>query len=432
MAPIKITLSFLDVEDLVRVIDVDSHETTLELLYMVVSMELPQGSSDASLVIMHEGKQLPPASSPSASQASLASLSIKDGDMLLIGMQRAAAAATPSSNPPPAENPMAISAADGSAVNPQAFINALKSDVATMGNIRMQNPNLARAIEDGNVSVLQQILKQAHAAKQAEAQRMRELDELAMADPMDPEAQKRIYEAMQKKNIEENMEMAMEHTPEAFGSVVMLYVNMAINGHPVTAFVDSGAQMTIMNEATAERTGLARLIDKRFSGVAKGVGTSKIIGRVHQAPLVVMGSDGKEKHMSCTVTVLESQDMEFLFGLDMLKRFQCNIDLMHNQLRFGSVDAALPFLSEGELPANIRGSMGEEKSAACGGSGSGSAPPPASPAPPPAAAGGGGNEEKVKALMSLGFPRDVCERALASAGGNQDMAASLLFEGGGM
>ena len=30
---------------------------------------LPQGSSDASLVIMHEGKQLPPASSPSASQA---------------------------------------------------------------------------------------------------------------------------------------------------------------------------------------------------------------------------------------------------------------------------------------------------------------------------------------------------------------------------
>ena len=124
----------------------------------------------------------------------------------------------------------------------------------------------------------------AAATPSSEAQRMRELDELAMADPMDPEAQKRIYEAMQKKNIEENMEMAMEHTPEAFGSVVMLYVNMAINGHPVTAFVDSGAQMTIMNEATAERTGLARLIDKRFSGVAKGVGTSKIIGRVHHLP----------------------------------------------------------------------------------------------------------------------------------------------------
>ncbi len=41
------------------------------------------------------------------------------------------------------------------------------------------------------------------------------------------------------------------------------------------------AQMTIMGAKTAERLGLMRLIDRRFAGVAKGVGTGKILGRVH-------------------------------------------------------------------------------------------------------------------------------------------------------
>lgn len=55
--------------------------------------------------------------------------------------------------------------------------------------------------------------------------------------------QARIAEFIEKSNVMENFEQAWEHSPEVFGQVIMLYNNMEVNGTPLKAFVDSGAQV---------------------------------------------------------------------------------------------------------------------------------------------------------------------------------------------
>jgi len=151
------------------------------------------------------------------------------------------------------------------------------------------------------------------------------------------------------ENVNQNMETAMEHNPEAFAEVYMLYINCKVNGHPVKAFVDSGAQMTIMSKACAERCNVMRLIDFRWQGTAVGVGQQKIIGRIHMGDMEI-----GNMHLPTSFTILENQPMDMLLGLDMLKRHQCCIDLKKNSLIFGTNNVETPFLNEAELPECAR------------------------------------------------------------------------------
>jgi len=228
--------------------------------------------------------------------------------------------------------------------DPESIRKMFLDDKHQLSLLKERNPHLADALH--SAKEFKEILDE---QRQEKAQQELERVRLLAADPFDLEAQAQIAEEIRMENVNLNMQNAMEYNPEAFAEVYMLYINCKINGHPVKAFVDSGAQMTIMSKSCAEKCNIMHLIDHRWQGMAVGVGKQKIIGRVHMGQMQI-----EDVFLSTSLTILEHQPMDILLGLDMLKRHQCCIDLKKNLLIIGTTGTETAFLSESELPECAR------------------------------------------------------------------------------
>ena len=235
--------------------------------------------------------------------------------------------------------------------------------------------------------------------------------------------------------------------PTVFGRVHMLYVNVEVNGHKVKAFVDSGAQATIISPSCAEACGIMRLVDTRFAGVARGVGTANIIGRVHSAQIKI-----GRLHLPCSFTVMEGKTTDLLLGLDMLKRYQATIDLAKDKLIIQGEE--VPFLGEAEIPKDEEAAAAQEPTipgpaGTTIGQRSGVVLPPegAQPATQPQSAANPPVQPSVPtpqarateatpnvtpahvdALMAMGASRAEAIQALQAAEDNVDVAAGLIWE----
>lgn len=233
--------------------------------------------------------------------------------------------------------------------DPAVIRNMILANPEQLSYLRQKNPALADAAVEGLEPFAKALQEQ---RSKADEMRIRML----MANPFDTEAQRLIAEEIKRRNIEANMETAMEYHPESYGQVTMLYISCKVNGFPLKAFVDSGAQSTIMSHACAERCNIVHLIDNRWAGIAKGVGTQRITGRIHLGQIQI-----EKDYLASSFTILQDQPMDMLLGLDMLKRHQCSIDLNRNVLLIGTTGTETRFLDENEIPESLK-MKGEETS----------------------------------------------------------------------
>ncbi|XP_024400321.1 protein DNA-DAMAGE INDUCIBLE 1 isoform X2 [Physcomitrium patens] len=361
--------------------------------------------------------------------------------------------------------------ANGSAADPVEILSQLRGDPVAMAELEQSHPTLARSVLENDVESLQEFLHELQRRKLIRGQQEHEnvccfdkgaraaqqeatstctgayriLSDLLFADPFDVDAQRRIEEDIRQRNVNDNWEAAIEYNPEAFGRVIMLFVDMEVNGCPLKAFVDSGAQSTIISMHCAKRCGLLRLLDRRYVGVAKGVGQTVIVGRVHVAAIKI-----GRNYYPCSFTVLEHADIEFIFGLDMLRKHQCSIDLKDNVLRIGGGEIAVPFLQEKDLPQHLHdeaqlGKTPPPTEGTTNGPGLTIHPPAAFQAPLVQGRQPSGTEAsrvdrrtsrspqretecaKVQRLLDLGFDRSQVLEALSLFNGNEDHAAGYLF-----
>ncbi|KAG7834343.1 hypothetical protein KL942_001249 [Ogataea angusta] len=379
------------VEDTDQIITADLPEE-LEFADFKAYLKSESNIDENLQVLVFDGKQL-----DLSKNGTLKDLGLKDDDLLILKKSV------------PAQQPQ---------------LGFLDAQLETVRQQYLSNPQIQSQLDPETRAALHNparfrelALKMVENQRQLQADHQKELAQL-YSNPDDPESQKKIMELINQEAIEENLRTAMEISPESFTSVHMLYINCEVNGTPVKAFVDSGAQTTIISPSLAEKTGLTRLIDKRFIGEARGVGSTKILGRIHSAPLKI-----ENGYFPCTFTVIDTH-VEMLLGLDMLRRYQANIDLKRNQLVIDDVSTS--FLPEHECPSMVEQAV---PSSQLGGNIFNLADAQkATKKPKVATPKSSADPAKVDQLVAMGFDRKQAELALQQTNNNVEMAAGMLFD----
>jgi len=136
--------------------------------------------------------------------------------------------------------------------------------------------------------------------------------------------------------------------------LVYVHGDIAICRTWIPLMVDTGAQMSVMSSGLAERLGLSGRIDRTAAGVAGGVGTARVLGKLRD-----VGVRFGELELAVDFAVLDGSQlpspMLAILGLDQLAVHHMVVDFDMRVLRIGGVDGyEVKMLENFEVPEEFR------------------------------------------------------------------------------
>eukprot|EP00954_Amorphochlora_amoebiformis_P017713 1320922-Amorphochlora_amoeboformis.AAC.2 len=201
--------------------------TTVSMVKVLVAQDFGLPASEQKLFF--KGTEAPDPSGELADTKTLAQSGVKEGDMLGVNLVIEVNGVAVTGLKSLSDIPQHIWQGQSgmtpfSQRNPAALQETIKGNPKLLNQLLHQNPTLAEAIMSNNTFMLRAYFAEQNRAR-AEAKRKQEMEIARLqADPLDPSSQAKISEMIRDKNIRENMEQAIEHNPESFGSVIMLYI----------------------------------------------------------------------------------------------------------------------------------------------------------------------------------------------------------------
>ena len=147
-----------------------------------------------------------------ADSSHVQALGIQDNDVLLFRSRQHAQGAPAPVNAPSDQ----VEAARQQIITDPNTANSLRGSHPELVDAAFTNPARFREL-------LPMVAESTRSQKERNVARLN-------ADPFDVEAQREIEEAIRRERVLENMEHAMEYSPESFGRVHMLYVPVEVRG----------------------------------------------------------------------------------------------------------------------------------------------------------------------------------------------------------
>ena len=132
-----------------------------------------------------------------------------------------------------------------------------------------------------------------------------------------------------KNFVTENLEKAYNEIPHTFIRTEAIFLKGHINGHEIDFLLDTGAEMSIIPVNIIQACGLENILDTHYSGIMKGVGEDKMLGKLHYVEVILECGV-----YPCSFSVCSNNDLPPILGIDMMYNLGISIDFKKKQIYF--------------------------------------------------------------------------------------------------